>query len=190
MPLVLILAGPNRAGKSTAAPVVVNERFGLRVFVNADEIARGLSAYSTATVAVEAGRIMLARLDELVARGADFALESTLSGSTLAQRIKVWRNRGYRVHLVYLWVPSPEFCIARVSIRVALGGHSVPEADIRRRYTRSISNFLRLYRPLADVWEVYDASLESGPELVANNDWVIRPDTWLTISGEPSPWHQ
>ena len=187
MPVAIILAGPNGAGKSTVARTLVAERLKVSVFVNADEIARGLAAYSPESVAVEAGRILLARLDDLVAQRANFAVESTLSGISLGRRIERWRVVGYAIHIIYLWVPSPEFSIARIQRRVAQGGHHIPDADVRRRYRRSIANFLRVYRPLADVWEVYDASADSGPVFAASQHEIALPRVWEAMAEGTAP---
>lgn|GEM_PF-291775 len=187
MPNLVVIAGPNGAGKSTAAPRLLG-RFRVGEFVNADEIARGLSAFSPESVAVEAGRIMLERVRALAAAGADFAFETTLASRSFAPWIaRLRRHAGYRFHLAFLWVPAPEHSIARVSRRVAAGGHSIPEDVIRRRYRRGIANFVHLYAPIADTWEVYDNS--SRMRLVARRNASgievhYDRDVWATIIGE------
>jgi predicted ABC-type ATPase len=167
MPYVVILAGPNGAGKSTSAPLVVDELMAVGAFVNADVIARGLSAFDVERVAFQAGRIMLERLEELAAQRADFAFETTLASRTFAPFIRRLRDDGYQVQLVYVWVNSAELCIERVSHRVRSGGHFVEDDVVRRRYERSLRNFFGLYQPLADDWRVYDNSGEDGSRLVA-----------------------
>ena len=156
MPNVVILAGPNGAGKTSAAPVLLRNELRVAEFVNADVIARGLSGFSSDRVAVEAGRIMLQRLDELVAAGQDFAFETTLSGRGFLGAIDRWRSAGYIVRIVYLWLASADVAIARVRRRVAQGGHSVPDDVIRRRYDRGLANFAHSYRTVADRWYLYE----------------------------------
>jgi predicted ABC-type ATPase len=156
MPNVVILAGPNGAGKTSAAPVLLRDAYQVTEFVNADVIARGLSGFSADAVAVEAGRIMLRRLDELANAKQDFAFETTLSGNAFLGAIDRWRSAGYVIRIVYLWLESPEIAIARVRRRVRQGGHSVPDEVIRRRYHRGTVNFANRYREAADEWQLYD----------------------------------
>lgn len=157
MPNIIVIAGPNGAGKSTAAPALLRDLLGIEDFVNADDIARGLSAFNPEGAAMEAGRLMLARLRELAAANRDFAFETTLASRTFAPWIaKLKEEHGYLFTLFYLWVPDAGFSVDRVARRVRLGGHHVPDGDVQRRYARGIDNFFDLYRPLADRWEVYD----------------------------------
>lgn len=167
MPYVVILAGPNGAGKSTSAPVVIDELMAVGAFVNADVIARGLSAFDVEGVAFQAGRIMLERLEELAAQRADSAFETTLASRTFAPFLRKLRDAGYYVQLVYVWLNSAELCIERVRGRARAGGHFVEEEIVRRRYERSLRNFFSLYQPLADEWRVYDTSDPSGSRVVA-----------------------
>ena len=167
MPNVVVIAGPNGAGKSTAAPLLIGERLGIAEFVNADVIAAGLSAFAPERVPIEAGRIMLRRLNDLAAAGADFAFETTLASRSFAPWIaKLRRARGYRFHLAFLWLPSADMAVRRVSGRVRHGGHAVPPVDVRRRYERGIANFFELYAPIADSWEMHQNS-SPPPELIA-----------------------
>ncbi|MBM3289977.1 MAG: Zeta toxin family protein [Candidatus Hydrogenedentes bacterium] len=188
-PHVIILAGPNGAGKSTAAPHVVNELFGVVEFVNADVIAQGLAGFAPDRVALQAGRIMLQRIQRLSERRESFSFETTLSSRALARTIQHLRdNQGYTVYLVYLWLSSADLAVARVADRVASGGHSIPEDAIRRRYDRSIDNFLRIYREMVDAWRVYDNSNPGTPQLIAKGDRVrtltVRDDSvWRQLAG-------
>jgi predicted ABC-type ATPase len=169
MPNLVVIAGPNGAGKSTAAPLLIGKRLGITEFVNADVIAAGLSGFAPENAGFEAGRIMLRRLDALAAAGADFAFETTLASRHFARWITdLRRDRGYRFHLVYLWLPDVEQNIRRVSGRVRHGGHSVPEDVIRRRYASGLANFFELYVPIADSWALYDNS--SRAKLVAKRE--------------------
>jgi predicted ABC-type ATPase len=151
-----MLAGPNGAGKTSSAPLLLRDELRVAEFVNADVIARGLSAFSAGATAVEAGRIMLRRLDELAESAVDFAFETTLSGLTLLGAIDRWRSRGYTVRIVYLWLSSAEAAVQRVHRRVQQGGHAVPDEVVRRRYERGMANFGTRYRYAADQWISYD----------------------------------
>jgi predicted ABC-type ATPase len=185
MPNVVILAGPNGAGKTSAAPVLLRDRLEVTEFVNADVIARGLSGFSAESVAVEAGRVMLRRLDELAMARIDFAFESTLSGTSFLRSIDRWRANAYIIRVVYLWLSSPDAAIRRVRRRVQQGGHSVPEDVIRRRYERSMANFASLYRTAADEWQLYDNTETPVPRLLARGDRdraeVIEQGGWLAF---------
>jgi predicted ABC-type ATPase len=135
--------------------------------VNADVIARGLSAFHPERAAIHAGRIMLDRLHELAAHRASFAFESTLASRTFAPWIAQLCVTGYEFALLYLWLPSPEHAIARVAERVRLGGHHVPEETVRRRYSGGLRNFFELYQPMATMWRFYENSQPSDPRLIA-----------------------
>ena len=125
-PAVVVLGGPNGAGKSTAAPRLLRGSLKVEEFVNADTVAQGLSAFRPEDVALEAGRIILKRLDDLESQGKSFAFESTLASQALARRLERLKKRAYRIHIVYLWLPTAELAIARVAERVRAGGHDVP----------------------------------------------------------------
>jgi|SRR5579872_5446954 len=150
-PNLILLAGPNGAGKSTAAPDLLHGALHVDEFVNADVIARGLSAFNPEGAGIEAGRVMLARLKELASQRGNLAFESTLASRTFAPWIRSLRETGYRSHLFYFWLPSAERCIKRVYERKHLGGHFVPEATIRRRYAGGLRNFFELYSPIAAI---------------------------------------
>jgi len=170
VPYVVVIAGPNGAGKSTTAPGLLRDYLGISAFVNADEIARGLAAYDPESVAIEAGRIMLERLRELAARGEDFAFETTLASRSFAPWLGELRGRGYEVHLYYIWVPAAEISVDRVAGRKAAGGHHVPTDVVQRRYGRSVSNFLKMYQPLADKWVVMNNSGRDIPARIASGN--------------------
>ena len=110
-PSVVILAGPNGAGKSTAAPELLQGELSVREFVNADVIARGLSAFDPDGAAIAAGRVMLARLDELAHQRQSFAFETTLASRSFAPWLRDLRASGYAVHLFFLWLSSPELAV-------------------------------------------------------------------------------
>jgi predicted ABC-type ATPase len=184
---VVIIAGPNGAGKSTLAPFLLRDTFGLLEFVNADTISAGLSAFNAQAVALDAGRLMLARLRELASRKQDFAFESTLSTRSYAPWIRRLGQAGYQFHLLFLWLNTDELAIQRVTERVRNGGHSVSEEIVRRRYTRGLDNLFELYLPLADTWAIYDNSGKASPLLVAAGEkerspTIVRPAVWQTLA--------
>ena len=166
-PSVVVLGGPNGSGKSTSAPRLLRESLKVEHFVNADALAQGLSAFRPEEVALDAGRIMLRRLDQLGDQRKTFAFESTLASQVLARRLERLKQHGYLVCLVYLWLPRVELALARVAERVRAGGHDVPAAAVRRRFDRSRVNFFTIYRPLANSWRLYDAASITGPRFVA-----------------------
>ncbi len=166
-PHISIIAGPNGAGKSTCGPSVLQNHFQIHEFVNADTIASGLSAFNPEDIAIEASRIMLKRIKTLAKNKISFAFETTLSSRSFAPWIKKLKNEGYRFSLLYFWLHSAELAVERVAERVRLGGHSVPEDTIRRRYEKSLENFFHLYLPLANNWFFIDNSDKDNPLLVA-----------------------
>jgi predicted ABC-type ATPase len=164
---VILLAGPNGAGKSTAAPDLLHGALHVDEFVNADVIARGLSAFNPEGAALDAGRVMLSRLRELAAQRKNIAFESTLASRTFAPWIRELKKTGYRFHLFYFWLPSPEACVNRVRERKLLGGHFVPSETIHRRYHAGIRNFFELYSPIAARWE-FTNNTEKPGRLIAS----------------------
>ena len=125
MSKLYIIAGCNGAGKTTASYTVLPEILECREFVNADEIAKGLSPFNPSSVAIEAGRLMLKRIGELLSAGVSFSVETTLSTRSYINLIQQAQNQGYSVSLIYFWLNSPELAIERVKQRVANGGHDV-----------------------------------------------------------------
>ena len=165
-PTVYIIAGPNGVGKTTFARKYLPRYAHSKNFINADLIAQGISPFAPEAVALRAGRLMIEEIELFANRGIDFAFETTLSGRGHINTIRKLKNRGYAIHLFFLWVPNVNFSLSRVRERVAEGGHDVPEADVRRRFERSIRNFLQHYRQLADMWTLFDNSYET-PEIIA-----------------------
>lgn len=188
-PSVILLAGPNGAGKTTAAPTLLRGALGVMEFVNADTIAQGLAGFDPERAAIPAGKIMLKRLDELASRHASFAFESTLASRTFAPWIRKRVADGYNFHLVFLWLPNADFAVDRVAERVRMGGHSVPESTVRRRYLAGLRNFFQFYQPLATAWRMYDNSAPTGMRLIAAGrraiiDVVEDASLWAAITGE------
>jgi predicted ABC-type ATPase len=180
-PQVAVLGGINGAGKTTASRRILREVLRIPLFTNADVIARGLNAFDPESEAVKAGRIMLEHLRELAAARRGFAFETTLAARTYARWLRELRLDGYVVHLFYYWLDSADLAITRVADRVKSGGHHVPDDTIRRRYSRSVRNFLELYRPVVTTWQVYDNS-NGGSRLIAFNnsyfDTVVDEARW------------
>lgn len=186
-PSVVILAGPNGAGKSTVAPMLLLEtRLDMGQFINADDIARERAPSDPASVAVAAGREMLARLHELARQRQSFAFETTLASRHFSGWLEGLLEAGYSVHLLFLWLSSPQLARARVESRVMSGGHDVPEAIVHRRYRRGLRNFFDLYQPLATTWQMYDSSVGNTPTLIATGrgrttTHVGNQTTWAHI---------
>lgn len=167
-PTIYLIAGCNGAGKTTFAREFLLREVGCATFLNADYLAFGLSPLSPEIAALKAGRLLLGEFKLLVARKKSFALESTLSGHTYLRLLQEAKDQGFRIHIHYLWLPSPAIAIARVRERVKKGGHPVPVKDIRRRFTRGMANFIHAYAPLADRWAVWN-TLVIPPELRAQS---------------------
>ena len=155
---VIIIAGPNGAGKTTFALEYLPNEGDCSLFVNADLIAEGLSPFAPEIVAVRAGRLMLEEIRRHAHNGVSFAFETTLAGRRYAQLIPQWQADGYRVHLIFLRLENEELAIERVAVRVAQGGHDVPEEVIRRRFKHGARNFETIYCGLVDSWQLYDNS--------------------------------
>jgi predicted ABC-type ATPase len=188
MPNLYIIAGCNGAGKTTASFTILREILNCKEFVNADNIAAGISPFNQEGVAIEAGRIMLKRIDELLLEGADFAFETTLSTKTFVSFIGEAQSKGYEVTLLYFWLESPEMAYQRVAVRVSKGGHNIPVDVIERRYYRGIKNLFGLYMPICDRWLVVN-NVGDHPEVVAEGfvnfeNAIINSDIWNTISAQ------
>lgn len=185
-PRIVVIAGPNGAGKTSAAPELLRDAGGVDVFVNADAIAAGLAGFAPQLAAIEAGRVMLRRLRSLIDAGSDFAFETTLSGKSLSSLLADAVDRGYEIELMYIWLASVDLSAERVRQRVAEGGHSIPESDLKRRFLRSLVNFDRIYRPMARSWRVYNGNSIGPRELVAFGtgsavDKVLDAKSWAAI---------
>lgn len=187
MPRVVVLAGINGAGKTTAAQDLLTRVLEIPTFVNADAIARGLNGLKPETEAFRAGRIMLEQMNRLAEQRESFAFETTLAARTYAGWLEELRATGYEVYLFYYWLASPELAISRVAGRVQAGGHFVPDDTIRQRYSRSVRNFFDLYRPHADVWEVNENSFGDkrliGCGFAEEYAEVVDPERWAAFEG-------
>jgi predicted ABC-type ATPase len=165
---VVLVAGPNGAGKSTSAPHLVNELLGISTYVNADVIAQGLGDADSPKTALQAGRLMLARLYELSEAGKSFSFETTLASRTFAPWLKSLKEaHGYRISLFFFALPTVNDALMRVRDRVARGGHNVPEDVIGRRFHRGLWNFFEIYREIMDSWTLLNNSGPEAPHVVA-----------------------
>lgn len=186
-PNLYVVAGPNGAGKSTFARLFLPEYADCREFVNADLIAAGLSPFNPESLAIQAGKLMLERIEALAEARVDFGFETTLAGKSWVPLFQRLRERGYRLHIFFLWIPGPELALARIEERVRAGGHAVPEEVVRRRYYRGIRNFFENYASMVDNWLIFDGSRQE-PELVvfsmAGRQLVFNRDLFTIIKGE------
>ncbi len=154
-------------------------------FVNADEIAKGLSPCQPETVSFHAGRIMLQRIDELIKSNADFAFETTLTTLSYQQTILAAKRKGYNITLLFFWLNDVNLAIERVKTRVAEGGHSIPEETITRRYNKGVQNLLTIFVDLCDYWLVIDNSnkpysfIAEGNHRVENS--IFNKEKWEQI---------
>lgn len=153
-----IISGCNGAGKTTASYTVLPEILDCREFVNADEIARGLSPFNPESVAIEAGRLMLQRINYLLEKEMTFSIETTLATRSYISLVHKAQKKGYIVRVLFFWLNSPDLAVQRVAERVAKGGHSIPEPIIKRRYASGIKNLLHLFMSEVDYWDIYDNS--------------------------------
>lgn len=168
-PRCIIIAGPNGAGKTTFAREFLPREADVIHFVNADLLAAGLSPLRPEAAAFAAGKLLLKELDRLAQARVDFAFESTLSGLTYVTQLKRWKAAGYRIHIVFLKLHSPQLAIRRIAERVKEGGHDVKRADVLRRFERGWGNFSKVYRLQADAWAVYDNS-GTSPILIESHE--------------------
>jgi len=161
-PTIYVIAGCNGAGKTTFAKQFLQHEVKCLRFLNADEIARGLSPLKPSAGAVQAARLLLQQIEECLRHRETFALETTLSGKTYIRLFRRARQLGYEIELHYLWLAKPSQAIDRVKRRVIMGGHHVPTADVRRRFKRSLDHLLDDYLPQATRWAFWDG-------------WVLPP---------------
>lgn len=167
-------------GKTTASFTILPEIWHCKEFVNADEIARGLSPLNPESIAIQAGRIMLERIDELLEQGKNFSIETTLASRSYVQLVKRAQSLGYTVNLLFFWLNSPEVAIQRVAKRVSEGGHNIPTDVIRRRYQLGLSNFFNLYKDVVDTWTLVDNA--SNPrQVVATDEEILNVELYKMI---------
>ena len=174
-----IISGCNGAGKTTASYTVLPEILECREFVNADEIAKGLSPFNPESVAIEAGRLMLLRIDELLKANVTFSIETTLSTKSYQKLVHRAQQQGYQVKLIFFWLDSLETAIRRVAQRVREGGHNIPQDVIVRRYHAGINNLFNLYMQQVDYWLLIN-NTQGASEYVAEGGAAIPTEIFNT----------
>jgi predicted ABC-type ATPase len=170
VPTLTVIAGPNGSGKSTFTGSIEFE--GRDRLLDPDTIARGLNPLNPSAAALAAGRDILKRTADYLNRGLSFAVETTLSSRGRVDLIRKAKSRGYEVHLVFIGLDSPERCITRIRNRAARGGHFIPDADVRRRYVRSVANAAQALRS-ADVAKFYDNSGDGARLVLVANAGIV-----------------
>lgn len=156
-PTLWLIAGSDGVGKTTYARARIAKVSATTTFVNLDLIAQGLSPLDPSGQQTRAARVALEMARDLIAQRQSFSLETTLSGRTHLRLIALAKAHNMAVKLLYFFVDTPEQCLARVARRVAEGGHDVPEADLHRRFVRSLENFAD-YARQCDFWRVFDGN--------------------------------
>lgn len=185
MPSLYIIGGANGSGKTTVSLSLLPNFLEVFEYVNADAIAVGLSPFNPESTAIQAGRLMLERLRNLADVGANFAFETTLAARTFVPFLQECKTKGYIINLIYFWLQSPDLAVARVARRVAVGGHSIPEDVIRRRYERGRRNLINLYLPICDGWMIFNNSASQigliAERIVNQQPIIYDQETWDTI---------
>lgn len=167
--VLYIIAGCNGAGKTTASYTILPDILNCKEFVNADEIAHGLSPFNSESMAIEAGKLMLYRINELLKQGKSFSIETTLAPRSYVRLIEKAKVLGYQTSLIYFWLDSIQLAIDRVAQRVKNGGHNIPLDVITRRYKAGINNLFRLYMPVTDYWMIVN-NTESPSVYIAEGE--------------------
>jgi predicted ABC-type ATPase len=180
-----VIAGPNGAGKTTATFTMLPGVLDWPEFVNADEIARGISPFHPERLGLQAGRLMLLRIHELLERGESFAFETTLSSKSYGPFIQNAQKQGYSVTLLFFYLKSPEIAIERVSLRVREGGHFIPDDVVRRRYESGLRNLFGIFIHAVDSWFVINNS-QCDYNVIARGQngrtTVVDEITWSQIT--------
>jgi len=170
-----IIAGCNGAGKTTASFTILPEILDCKEFVNADEIAKGLSPFQPEKVSFEAGRIMLRRINELLESNENFAFETTLATKSYKSKIIEAKSKNYNVTLLFFWLQNVDLAIERVKTRVSEGGHNIELDVIKRRYLNGIKNLFEIYLPIVDEAMIFDNS-EGKHDLIAEKTFDSEID--------------
>jgi predicted ABC-type ATPase len=168
MKKLYIIGGFNGAGKTTASYTILPDILDCEEFINADEIARGLSPFNPDKAKIEAGRIMLKKIKSLIDAGSSFSFESTLATKSYFNIIERAKDEGYETTCIFFWLSSPELAISRVQQRVKEGGHDIPVNVIKRRYKNGIANFFDFYEKIVDNWIFIDNS-GNNHQVIAEN---------------------
>ncbi len=178
-PNLYIIAGCNGAGKTTASFNVLPQILNCKEFVNADEIAKGLSPFCPESVAIQAGKLMLDRIETLMSHRQSFAIETTLATRSYKNLVLKAKEKGYNVSLLFFWLVSPEVACERVAKRVSEGGHNIPTETINRRYKLGLENLFNIFIPIVDEWALYDNNLSTN--LIADNVGIVNEQLYNKI---------
>ena len=179
-PRLYIIAGPNGAGKTTASMNILPELLDCREFVNADEIAKGLSPFKPEEMAIQAGKLMLDRIETLLSQQVSFAIETTLSTRSYKKLVERAKSLGYEVQLLFFWLESPEMACQRVAKRVSEGGHNIPVEVIYRRYGLGLENLFDIFIPIVDYWAIYDNNFET--KLIGDSNGIEDLTKFVLLS--------
>lgn len=184
MKKLYVIAGCNGAGKTTASYAILPRILDCQEFVNADEIAKGLSPFQPENASFEAGRLMLRRIKSLMQSGENFAFETTLSTKSYLNLLTEAHSMGYQVTCLFFWLETEELAISRVASRVEEGGHNIPVNVIRRRYRRGLNNFFNLFLPIFDNWMFVNNSgveYEIIAEGTSEDEMVHNKSVWSAL---------
>jgi predicted ABC-type ATPase len=185
MKKLYIIAGCNGAGKTTASYTILPDILECDEFVNADEIAKGLSPFRPEKAGIQAGRLMLERIKTLLKSDQDFAFETTLATKSYKNFVIDAQQRGYSVTLLFFWLSSPNLAVKRVETRVKEGGHNIPEVVIRRRYENGLKNFFAIFKEMVDDWMFIDNSGEPY-QIIAqgadNHEEIGNTEIWTELN--------
>ncbi|WP_407654026.1 zeta toxin family protein [Aquimarina gracilis] len=179
---LFIISGYNGAGKTTASYTILPELLDCDEFVNADEIAKGISPFNPDSAAIQSGRLMLNRINDLIKKEEDFAFETTLSTRSYKNLVLKAKHENYQITLLFFWLRTPELAVKRVETRIQEGGHNIPEPVIRRRYDNELKNFFNIFKSIVDEWIFIDNSGEPY-EIIAqkdlpNNEIIHNSSKW------------
>lgn len=173
-PKLYVIAGPNGSGKTTFAEKFLPDYVACFEFINADLIAKGLSPFIPAKVAIKAGKILLDQIADCSRRKVNFAFETTLAGRSYLRLFRRVKHQGYAIHMFFLWLPTVQLALARIADRVQKGGHDIPDRDVRRRFARGVKNLFHTYRLLCDTWSIFDNSTGSPEQVCIAEQGVIK----------------
>ena len=180
-----IISGCNGAGKTTASYTILPDILNCKEFINADEIAKGLSPFKPDNAAIQAGRLMLEKINRLIESDKDFAFETTLATKSYKNLVARAKKNGYKVTLLFFWLRTSDLAVKRVEVRVQEGGHNIPKDVILRRYDNGLQNFFNIFRPIVDEWMFIDNS-GSPYEIIAEgnskNETISNKSQWKMLT--------
>lgn len=179
-----IIAGANGSGKSTSAKAILPNFLSVNRFINADEIAKGLSPLKPSLADLEAGKLMLKNIRQLIKKEENFAFETTLASKIFVKYIERAKKLDYEINLIFLWIKDTGFAQERVKLRVSQGGHDIPTKDIIRKYKRGLKNLFNLYWDIVDNLFVYNSNTIPPQIIFEKNkkrDKIHNTDTWNNI---------